>query len=84
MRPVLAVPIANRFRCYAIALYGAHTSGTNLNDDERAALAELADLASAVWTNLDNDSLRQRVAALERELKSKASRLSAAPSATPG
>ena len=39
-RPVLAVPVADRFNCYAIALYGAHASGNDFNDDERAILGQ--------------------------------------------
>jgi hypothetical protein len=75
VRPVLAVPIANRFDNYAIALYGAHAAGNDLNDDERAALAALAELAGAVWTKLDHDLLRRRIAALEQELASIASKM---------
>jgi hypothetical protein len=34
---------ADRFRRMALALYGSHAAGTDLNHDERAMLAELAD-----------------------------------------
>jgi hypothetical protein len=74
-RPVLAVPVANRFRCYAVVLYGAHTSGTDLNQDERSMLADLAHLASSVFEKLDHDLLRQRIAVLEHELDAMAARL---------
>jgi hypothetical protein len=67
-RPVLAVPVGNRFHCYAVVLYGAHACGTELDSDERAMLAELAELAASVFAKLDLDLLRQRIAALEREL----------------
>jgi len=69
MRPVLALPIANRFRCYAVVLYGAHISGNDLNEAERRMLAELADLAAAVFTKLDYELLQRRVASLELERK---------------
>jgi len=69
MRPVLALPVANRIRCYAVVLYGAHISGNDLNEAERHMLAELANLAAAVFTKLDYESLQRRVASLELELK---------------
>jgi hypothetical protein len=59
-RPILAVPVDNHFDCYAIALYGPHASGTDLNEDQRATLAELGLEAGAVWTKLDRESLRRR------------------------
>jgi hypothetical protein len=74
-QPVLAVPVANRFRCYGVVLYGAHTSGTDLNHDERRMLAELAHLASSVFAKLDHDGLRQRIAVLEHDLDVMAARL---------
>lgn len=66
-RPVLAVPVANRFDCYAVAFYGPHAWGANLNHDERAILAKLATLAGDAWTRLDIAALRRRIEALERE-----------------
>jgi hypothetical protein len=79
-RPLLAVPVANRFELYAFALYGPHITGTDLNEDERALLVELGDRAGGVWTKLEHQRLRQRIAALERERDSMAMKLAAAPS----
>jgi hypothetical protein len=67
-RPVLAVPVANHFRCHAIALYGAHVSGNALNHDERAMLIKLADVAAVTMEQIDRKSLLRRVTQLEREL----------------
>lgn len=79
MRPVLGLPIANRFDVYALALYGAHAAGNDLDHDERATLAALGELAGAVWTRLDYELLRQRIAALESKLYPTESDLAAAP-----
>ncbi len=79
MRPVLGLPIANRFDVYALALYGAHAAGNDLDHDERATLAALGELAGAVWTRLDYELLRQRIAALESKLYPTESNLAAAP-----
>jgi hypothetical protein len=69
MRPIVAVPVGDRFRCVPLALYGPHVAGYDLNQDERAMLAELADKAASVFMKLDHDQLCQRIAALECELK---------------
>ena len=82
-RPVFVVPVANWFDCYAVALYGAHASGNDLNEDERATLTELAELAGAVWTKLDLGLLRQRIKDLEGELSSIAAKLTALPNPSP-
>ena len=66
MRPVLGLPIATRFEIYALALYGAHADGNDLNHDERATLAAIGELAGEVWTRLDHDLLRQRIALSDR------------------
>ena len=63
-QPVFAVPIANRFDCFAIALYGPHSS-SNFSDDERATLARLAELAGDVGRNSIIKSLLRRIEALE-------------------
>jgi hypothetical protein len=69
MRPILAVPIGDRLRCLAVALYGPHASGTDLNHDERSMLADVARLAASVLMKLDHDELCRRIAVLERELR---------------
>jgi hypothetical protein len=67
-RPVLAVPIGDRFRCLALAFYGAHAAGDDLNHDERAMLARLAPEAASVLAKLERDRLCRRIAALETAL----------------
>lgn len=69
MRPILAVPVGDRLRCLALALYGPHATGNDLNHDERTMLAELADKAANAFMKLNDDELRRRIAALERELQ---------------
>jgi hypothetical protein len=68
-RPILAVPIGDRLRCLALALYGPHATGNDLNHDECAMLAELADKAASAFMKLYDDELRERIVALESELK---------------
>lgn len=77
-RPILAVPIGDRLRCLALALYGPHAAGTDLSHDERAMLANLADLAASAFMKLDHERLCDRVAVLEAELKASNARLAAA------
>jgi hypothetical protein len=67
--PVLAVPIANRFRCFALAFYGSHATGADLNHDDRGMVAEIADVAAAVFEKLYIDDLRKRIADLEHVLE---------------
>jgi hypothetical protein len=73
-RPILAVPAANPLRCFALALYGPHASGTDLDSDERAMLGRIAQDAAAVYAELENDGLRDKIATLERELPPVAAR----------
>jgi hypothetical protein len=67
-RPIIAVPVGDQLRCLALALYGPHATGNDLNHDERAMLAELADKAASAFMKLYDDELRRRIAALESKL----------------
>jgi hypothetical protein len=67
-RPVLAVAAANRIRCFAVALYGAHASGADINTYERAMLSRLGDHAADAYARVEERDLRSRIAALENEL----------------
>jgi hypothetical protein len=69
-RPILAVPIGDRLRCVALALYGPHLTGHDLSHEERNMLANLADRAANSYMKLSEEALRQRVAALESQLNS--------------
>ena len=68
-RPVLAVPAGNPARCFAVSLYGAHTAGTDLDYYERAMLSRIARDAAAVYAELESKGLREKIVALEGELK---------------
>jgi hypothetical protein len=68
-QPIFAVPVADRFRCHALVLYGEHANGTDLTYDERAMLTKIADSAAAVLAKLETEALRRRVGELEHELE---------------
>jgi len=67
-RPIIAIPVGDRLRCLALALYGPHATGNALSHDERSMLAELADKAASAFMLLNDDQLRRRIATLESEL----------------
>jgi hypothetical protein len=67
-RPVLGVPASNPLRCFALALYGPHASGADLDADEHAMLKRIAQNAAAVYGELENNDLRQKLSTLERKL----------------
>jgi len=60
--------VADRFRCFALAFYGAHASGADLTHEERAMPGQIAEKAAAVLAKLETDALRQRIEELERQL----------------
>ena len=68
-RPVLAVPAGNPARCFAVTLYGGHAAGTDLDYYERAMLGRIARDAAAVYAELESKELREKIVALEGELK---------------
>src|SRR5215467_12060520 len=80
MRPILAVPLGNRLRCLALALYGPHVTGNALSHEERSMLAELADKAASAFMQLNDDQLRHRIATLECELATIAAELASVQS----
>jgi hypothetical protein len=57
-KPILGVPVANPRRCFAVALYGPHRSGTDLDAYERALLARLATNAAAAYAELEIERLQ--------------------------
>lgn len=75
-RPVLGVPAANPIRCFALALYGPHSSGADLDADERAMLKRIADDAACVYAELENRDLRHRLSLLERKTEKRRKRSS--------
>jgi hypothetical protein len=69
LRPVLAVPVVNPARCFAVSLYGPHAAGTDLDIHERRMLAGLAADAAAMYAELENSDLRGQIERLERRLQ---------------
>jgi hypothetical protein len=67
-RPVLAAPVGNPRRCFAVTLYSGHEAGTDLDRAERDLLGELARSAEIAYAQVESETLRKRIAALEREL----------------
>jgi hypothetical protein len=55
----------------AVALYGPHASGTDLDSNERAMLDRVCDRAADRYAQLENEGLRRRAATLERELSAR-------------
>ncbi len=60
-RPVLGVPVINPIRCFALALYGPHQSGTDLDSYERAILTRIATDAAAMYAELEIEQLRSKL-----------------------
>lgn len=67
-RPVLALPIVVRRQLVAIALYGAHADGVDLDPDEVRAVSGLAVGAAAAYDHIEAETLRRAYEALRREL----------------
>jgi hypothetical protein len=67
-RPVLVVPVGNSRRCYALVLYGGHEVGTDLDSSERHLLGSLARDAEIAYAQVESETLRKRIAMLERQL----------------
>jgi hypothetical protein len=66
--PTLAVPVRNRVRWFAVALYGPHATGADLSADERRLLGRLADNAVLAYAHAETVALRHEVATLRRQL----------------
>ena len=67
-RPVLAAPVGNARRCYAVLFYGGHEAGTDLDISERHLLGSLAHHAAIAYAQVESETLHRRVAMLEAEL----------------
>jgi hypothetical protein len=67
--PTLAVPVrSNAGRTLAVALYGPHETGNDLNPDERDMLGRFAEKAAAGYERVEMQMLREEVAALKARL----------------
>ena len=69
MPAVLALPIAVGDRLEALALYGAHVTGEDLDPDEVRAIGALAHAAAHAFDHIELLTLRHRTAELEARLK---------------
>ena len=68
-RPCLAVPVSGvENQAIAVAVYGAHHSGSDLDADERAMLAALADHAGVAYERVETEFLRRELAQLRQQL----------------
>jgi hypothetical protein len=67
-RPLLAVPVGNPRRCYAMILYSGHETGTDLDSSEHHLLGSLAHDAEIAYAQIESEMLHKRVAALEGQL----------------
>ena len=67
-RPVLAAPVGNARRCYAVVFYGGHEAGTDLDGAERRLIGSLAHEAGIAYAHVEGETLRRRVAELEEQL----------------
>ncbi len=68
-RPVLVAPVANPRRCFAIVFYSGHEAGTDLDHAERDLLGRLARSAEIAYAQVEDDTLRARIAELERAVE---------------
>jgi hypothetical protein len=67
-RPLLAVPVGNPRRCYAMIFYSGHEAGTDLDGSERHLLGALAHDAEIAYAQIESEMLHKRVAMLEGQL----------------
>ena len=67
-QPVLAVPVLARRRVIAIALYGEHTSGVDIDPDEIRAIEKVADAAGAAYDHVEAETFRRKYEELELRL----------------
>jgi hypothetical protein len=67
-RPLLAVPVSNPRRCFAVVLYGGHVIGTDLDGRERRMLGRLARNAEIAYAQVESETLHKRIAELEGRL----------------
>jgi hypothetical protein len=68
---VLAMPLVLRDQIVAIAMYGPHRTGADIDPDEQKSLAPLLDRAGAAYDHIDAQALRAKVELLTREREHK-------------
>jgi hypothetical protein len=67
-RPVLGVPVGGPRRWFALALYGGHEAGTDLDDNERRLLDRVVRNAETAYAHVEREQLRARILDLESRL----------------
>ena len=68
-RPILAVPVLARRQVVAVALYGQHYSGADLDADEVRVLEKVTDASGAAFDHVEAEVLRRRNADLEKRMR---------------
>lgn len=77
--PAIAVPVFSRSRVRAVAFYGFHHNGTDLDNEEIALLERLSAAAGAAFDHLDAEDLEREVRSLRAALDLRDAPLSANP-----
>jgi hypothetical protein len=67
--PALIIPLLVRHQLEGVALYGAHSTGEDIDPDEVRVLERLLSSASAAYDHIEAQALRRRVEELARENK---------------
>ena len=68
-RPILAVPVVVRHSLAAIAFYGPHRSGEDLDPDEVKSIVEVSVGAGAAYDHIDAQAYRRENERLSREIE---------------
>jgi hypothetical protein len=68
---LLAMPVLLRDQIVAIALYGPHRTGADIDPDEQKSLVPLVERAGAAYDHIDAEALRAKVELLTRDRESK-------------
>lgn len=66
--PLLAIPLKAHGDLFGIALYGGHTDGAFLNEDECVLLDRLAQNAAAAYDHIEATRARREIERLETDL----------------
>lgn len=67
-RPAIAIPIVLRGKIEAIAFFGSHRSGEDVDGEEVVILSNMLRAAGEAFDKLAIDSMLDRIAALERQV----------------
>ena len=68
---LLAMPVLLRDQIVAIAFYGPHRTGADIDPDEQKSLVPLVERAGAAYDHIDAEALRAKVELLTRDRESK-------------